>query len=136
VTEGIDRALVVSASSGGSLALHRNMNIRTTPELVLDDLLADLRHARRSGDMDRLALISCCEVRRCARQVGQHGVSENSSSMLLEQPHCSREAFLGEVDELIGELEQARFRLCEAWPVAMALRPGTAPEQTALADRR
>lgn len=90
--------------------LHCNMNTPTTAQLVLDDLLAELRHARRRGDLGRLALIAYCEVRRWARQVGEPEVSEHSSSMLTAQPYRSREAFLGQVDSLIRELEQAQAR--------------------------
>lgn len=115
--------------------LHCNMNIHSTPQLVLDDLLADLRHARRSGDLGRLALIAYCEVRRWARMVGEHDVSEHSASMLIDQPHGSREAFVEQVDELICELEQARSRLYGPWVDAMAARPGAARDRHALADR-
>ncbi len=90
--------------------LHCNMNLIVSPQLCLDDLLGDLRHARRQGDLGRLALIAYCEVRRWARQVGEFGVAEHSSSMLTDEPHPSREAFLEQVDNLIGELEQARSK--------------------------
>lgn len=35
--------------------------------LALEDVLADLRHARRSEDIGRLAFLSYCDVRRWAR---------------------------------------------------------------------
>ncbi|MBK6853237.1 MAG: hypothetical protein IPG93_17000 [Burkholderiales bacterium] len=43
-----------------------------TPKLKLglDDLLADLWYARRSGDLGRLALVTYYEVRRWAKLAG------------------------------------------------------------------
>jgi hypothetical protein len=87
------------------------MNTIDSLLLGLDDLLADLQHARRSGELGRLALLSYCEVRNWARQAGESGVADHSRNMFTEQPHISREAFLSEVDSLIMELEEARPRL-------------------------
>jgi hypothetical protein len=88
-------------------------NMKTIDSLLLglDDLLADLQHARRSGELGRLALLSYCEVRNWARQAGEARVADHSRNMFTEQPHISREAFLCEVDSLIMELEEARPRL-------------------------
>jgi hypothetical protein len=87
------------------------MNTIDSLLLGLDDLLADLQHARRSGELGRLALLSYCEVRTWARQAGEDRVANHSRNMFTEQPHISREAFLSEVDSLIMELEEARPRL-------------------------
>ncbi|MBL8352833.1 MAG: hypothetical protein JNL87_21260 [Burkholderiaceae bacterium] len=106
--------------------LHCNMKIPTTPQLILDDLLADLRHARRQGDMGRLALLAYCEVRRWARQVGEFELAEHSAAMLTEQPYQNREAFLRQVDRLIDELEQAQSRLYGSWPAPLPMPPGGA----------
>ena len=76
--------------------------------LWLEDLLGDLRHARRSGDLGRLALLSYCEVRRWARVAGYQGLAEHSSELITHAPHASRAEFLAQVDELIVELESAR----------------------------
>ena len=86
--------------------LHCNMNDALTLQLGLDDLLADLRHARKGGDMGRLALIAYCEVRRWARMAGEPDVAERSSAMITVSPHASKQAFLAEIDELIQQLEQ------------------------------
>ncbi len=75
-----------------------------TPQLLLEDLLAELTYARRRGDLGRLALIAWCEVRRWARQAGHAGLAELSETMFADQPHASREAFLLQVDRLIDEL--------------------------------
>jgi hypothetical protein len=79
-------------------------------QLGLEDLLGDLRHARRNGDMGRLALISYCEVRRWARLAGNQRLAEHSSALITQTPHASREAFLAVIDELIADLEIAAGR--------------------------
>ena len=48
--------------------------------LVLEDLLGDLWHARRSGDLGRLALLSYYEVRRWARMAGAFAMRQISSA--------------------------------------------------------
>ena len=77
-------------------------------QLGLEDLLGDLRHARRTGDLGRLALLSYCEVRRWARLAGDASLAEHSSELITHGPHASREAFLAHVDQLIDELERVR----------------------------
>lgn len=77
-------------------------------QLGLEDLLGDLRHARRTGDLGRLALLSYCEVRRWARMAGDDGLAEHSSQLITHGPHASREQFLAHVDTLIDELERLR----------------------------
>lgn len=79
-------------------------------QVGLDDLLGDLWHARRRGDLGRLALLSWCEVRRWARQAGEQRVAEHSSDLVTHCPHSSRDEFLAQVDELIVELEHLRDR--------------------------
>jgi hypothetical protein len=77
-------------------------------QLGLEDLLGDLHHARRSGDLGRLALLMYCEVRRWARMAGDQGLADQSSELITHGPHASRDEFLEQVDKLIGELERAR----------------------------
>ena len=77
-------------------------------QLGLEDLLGDLRYARRTGDLGRLALLSYCEVRRWARMAGAQGLAEHSSELITHAPHANREEFLAHVDQLIIELETAR----------------------------
>jgi hypothetical protein len=90
--------------------LHRNMNAPSTLQLTLDDLVADLRYARRRGDLGRLALIAYCEVRRWARQAHESSIAAHSAAMMTAEPHASRDAFVGQIDELITELEQVQSR--------------------------
>lgn len=93
--------------------LRRNMSHSTSLSLGLDDLLADLQHARRWGELGRLSLIAYCDVRSWARQAGEFGLAERSSAMFTQQPHTGREGFLEQVDQLIGELQQTRSRFSE-----------------------
>jgi hypothetical protein len=86
----------------------------------LEDLLGDLWYARRRGDLGRLALLSYCEVRRWARQAGEPRVAAHSSELITLGPHASRDEFLAQVDDLIGELEEVRCREAGAHP---GLRP-------------
>ena len=100
------------------------MKLSATLELCLDDLLADLRHARRQGDLGRLALIAYCEVRGWARQAGQFGIAELSAAMFVAEPHASRQAFLDNIDRLIRELDQLQSSLPQpatrAWPIIVS----------------
>jgi len=96
--------------------LRRNMKDMLILQLGLDDLLADLRHARRTGEMGRLALIAYCEVRRWARMAGEQEVAERSSAMITVSPHASKDAFLAEIDALIRALEQLGPKFITASP--------------------
>jgi hypothetical protein len=110
--------------------LHCNMSSVTHLQLDLEDLLADLRHARRSGDLGRLALLCYCEVRRWARQAWEPELAERAAHMITAGPHASRKAFLADVDALIAGLEvaQRRFRAGTAGaPQRPAPDPSTSP---------
>jgi hypothetical protein len=82
---------------------HLSENLR----LGLEDLLADLWHARRSGDLGRLALIFFSDVRRWARMADRQGLAQRASDLVTECPHASRASFVAQVDTLIAELEVA-----------------------------
>jgi hypothetical protein len=101
--------------------LRCNMNASPPPlQLGLEDLLGDLRHARKSGDLGRLALLAYCEVRRWARLAGEQQLAEHSSKLMTQSPLASRDEFLTHVDGLIFELEQARSR----FPRRLSAVPG------------
>lgn len=85
--------------------LHCNMASQLNLQLGLEDLLADLRHARRQGDLGRLALLAYCEVRRWARETGNAMLAKHASDLITGSPHLSREVFLDHIDDLIHELE-------------------------------
>lgn len=91
--------------------LRRNMTSIAALQLGLDDLLADLRHARRGGDLGRLALLAYCEVRRWARDAGEANVAQHAAEMITATPHRSRAEFLDHIDDLIHELEEVRPKL-------------------------
>src|SRR6476646_6890166 len=70
------------------LMLHRNMkHLTPNQKLGLEDLLGDLWHARRRGDLGRLALLSYYEVRRWARMAGEPELAEHSSVLVTKCPH-------------------------------------------------
>jgi len=99
--------------------LHRNMNASSLPlelQLGLEDLLGSLRHARRSGDLGRIALLTYCEVRRWARMAGEQRLAEHSSELITHGPPASRAEFLAQVDDLIVELEEAHSRVVGSQP--------------------
>jgi hypothetical protein len=85
--------------------LHCNMNTTLNLQLGLDDLLADLRHARKRDDLGRLALVAYCEVRRWARDAGNLVLAGHAAELITHSPHASRQDFLGHIDALIQELE-------------------------------
>jgi hypothetical protein len=80
-------------------------------KLALEDVLADLWHARRAGDIGRLALLSYCDVRRWARIAHHQGLAAHSHELVLSCPHSDRQDFLSAVDRLIAEMEQAHAEL-------------------------
>lgn len=86
--------------------LHCTMNTSISLQLGLDDLLADLVHARRRDELGRLALLAYCEVRCWARQAGEPTIAERATVMFTEQPRTSKDVFLAKVDALIADLEQ------------------------------
>ena len=89
------------------------MNSEMSPaiRLNLDDVLGNLQHARRTGDLGRLAFVTYWEVRKWARCAGQPALAERASNMITMQPHPSKTAFLEIVDEVIFELERLRTNL-------------------------
>jgi hypothetical protein len=92
--------------------LHCSMGTNPiTVKLGLDDVLGELEHARRTGNIGRLALLAYCEVRRWARIAGEQALAEHSSDLVVNSPHSTRDEFLSGVDSLIEELQSARSRL-------------------------
>lgn len=85
--------------------LHCNMNQELHLRLGLEDLLADLRHARRVDDLGRLAFIAYCEVRRWARAADEPEIAEHASELMTDHVPASRKLFLAQIDCLILELD-------------------------------
>lgn len=105
--------------------LHCNMTTSLSIQLGLEDLLADLHHARRHQELGRLALLAYCEVRSWARQAGEAGIAEHSTQIFTQDPCVSKEAFLAKVDLLITALE----RLQAGYPVRAANQAFTLGER-------
>ncbi|HWH73218.1 MAG TPA: hypothetical protein VNV16_03030 [Methylibium sp.] len=84
---------------------------RAPLSMELDDLLGSLVHARRTGDLGRLALLTYWEVRRWARAAHLPALAEHSAQIIIDRPHASRERFLALVDGVIAELEDLRRTL-------------------------
>jgi hypothetical protein len=85
--------------------LRRNMTNSLGIQLGLEDLLADLHHARRNRELGRLALLAYCEVRGWARQAGKPDIADSATRMFTENPCVSKDEFLAKVDRLITTLE-------------------------------
>ena len=96
--------------------LRRTMSTSSSLQLGLDDLLAEMHHARRGGDLGRLALIAYCDVRRWARQAAEFEIARQSLAMFTDEPHASRKVFLDKVDALLHHLEQLQLRMQCALP--------------------
>ena len=104
--------------------LRRNMKIAPHLQLGLDDLLADMRHSRESGDLGRLAFIAYCEVRRWARAAGEVELADCSSRVITGSAHDSRESFLADIDDLIQALELRRFDFDATAPARLDCQVG------------
>jgi hypothetical protein len=85
--------------------LQCNMTISLNIQLALEDLLADLRYARRHDQLGRLALLAYCEVKGWARMSGRPDLADISLRMFSEKPSVSKVEFLENIDTLIATLE-------------------------------
>jgi hypothetical protein len=85
--------------------LQCNMTNSLTSQLVLEDLLADLYHARKHDQLGRLALLAYCEVKGWARRAGKPDVADTALQMFSENPCLSKDEFLQSIDSLIATLE-------------------------------
>jgi len=91
--------------------LHCNMNQKLQLQLGLEDLLADLYHARRTGDLGRLAFIAHFEVRRWANVAKEPALAECASKLIAGDVPTSRMKFLEQIASLIDELEELHLGL-------------------------
>ena len=84
--------------------LHCNMNTSAhTLALSLEDILAEVRHARQAGDVGRLALLTFCDLRRWARLAKRGALAEHANAIFLRTPYADRDSFLEDVDALVNE---------------------------------
>lgn len=103
--------------------LHCNMTACSTSlQNSLEDILGDLRFARKNEDLGRLALLAYCEVRRWARDAGEMELAMHSSDLINSSPYASRDEFLAAVDGIIIELMHARARFVHSAPARCGQR--------------
>ena len=87
--------------------LQRNMkHFSQSLKTSLEDLLADLWHARRGGDLGRLAFLCYYEVRRWARVADEPTLAEHASVLVTRSPYADRRSFMVDVDQVITDLER------------------------------
>jgi hypothetical protein len=94
--------------------LHRNMDAELELRLALEDVLAQLWHARRSGDLGRLAHVGFSEVQRWARDARESRLVAQSREFLALCPYRSRDDLVFAIDRLIAQVEFAHSHLDSA----------------------
>jgi hypothetical protein len=80
----------------------------TAAQQDLEDVLGNLQHARRTGDLGRLALLMYWDVRKWARWTHRDALAGRATDLISLQPHPDRASFLTMVDEVIEELERVQ----------------------------
>ena len=91
--------------------LHCSMNTSADLRFALEDLLAQLWHTRRTGDLGRLAHLSFSEVQRWARTADQSLLVSRARDLLARCPYENREDLVWAIDRLIAEVEFAHSQL-------------------------
>ncbi|WP_143044884.1 hypothetical protein [Variovorax sp. YR216] len=76
----------------------------------LEDLAAEIGHARKRMDLGHLAALCFCEVRPWARRSGESTLADLSWRLSIQPLPLDRTTFLAQIDRLIEELEQACSR--------------------------
>jgi hypothetical protein len=85
--------------------LQCNMIYSLHVQLGLEDLLADLRYARKHDKLGRLALLAYCDVKGWARLANKPELADTALQMFSENPCVSKMEFLQSIDRLIATLE-------------------------------
>jgi len=91
--------------------LHCNMSDPGPAQLALEDVLAALWHARRSGDIARLAHVGYSEVQRWARARRDEVLMARARALLTDCPYRNRDEFMFAIDRLIADVEHAHVQL-------------------------
>jgi hypothetical protein len=91
--------------------LQRSMKDGVSTRLALEDVLGALWHARRAGDVGRLAHLGFCEVQRWARARRDDVLTAHARALLTDCPYPNREEFMFAIDRLIDEVEHAHVQL-------------------------
>ena len=55
-------------------------------------------------------------MRRWARQAGEPELADRSTALITRHPYASRDQFMAQIDDLIGELERAHSRVLARSP--------------------
>lgn len=100
--------LVLDLGAQASRMLHCNMTNSTCSHqllLALEDLAAEVLHARRRLDLAQLATLCYCEIRPWARCADERLLAEMSWALCIQCLPLDKAAFLNQVDLLIEELE-------------------------------
>jgi len=100
--------------------LHCNMSDPGSVLLALEDLLAALWHARRSGDIARLAHVGYSEVQRWARARRDDALEARARALLTDCPYRNRDEFMFAIDRLIAEVEHAHVQLVSHDPAPLS----------------
>lgn len=93
--------------------LHCNMNNESVTgqlRIRLEDLAAEIEHARKRLDLGHLAALCYCEIRPWARRAGESELAELSWRLCTQQLPLDKTSFLAQIDHLIEELERACMR--------------------------
>jgi hypothetical protein len=100
--------------------LHCNMQDSVSARLALEDVLAALWHARRAGDIGRLAHLGDCDVQRWARARCDDVLTAHARALLTDCPYRNRQEFMFAIDRLIAEVEHAHVQLvfCDRYPAS------------------
>ncbi|MDM0084863.1 hypothetical protein QTI17_30120 [Variovorax sp. J31P179] len=82
--------------------------MRATENLMLglDDLVADVAHARRHETLGRLALLCYCELKPWARHAEEERLAQLAWALSTRALPGSRKLFLQRIDVVIQELEE------------------------------
>jgi len=73
-------------------------------QLELEDLLANMRFARKHNELGRLALLAYCEVKGWARRAGKPDVADKALQMFSQCPHLTKQEFIEDINSLIARL--------------------------------
>lgn len=93
--------------------VHCNMNDEAVTDPLrtrLEDLAAEIEHARRRLDLGHLAALCYCEIRPWARCAGESELADLSWKLCTQKLPLDRTSFLAQIDHLIEELEQTCMR--------------------------
>jgi hypothetical protein len=87
------------------------MDTELTLRLALEDVLAQLWHARRNGELGRLAHLGFSEVQRWARSAQEATLVANARELLGACPYRNRDDLVFAIDRLIDDVEFAHSQL-------------------------